>query len=198
MSDLKLARKLARDYARKHGSQTKEALAIDDKYKEEEEERLQRRLEFRARREKLADAAESIVLITDLALVSGMGKPEVETQLRAWGVWAKKNKVPKEYDLRISGNKGPLVERLTALITGFGAVVEGILKAAGAGENAEDDAIAALCAIVDSNVEPEQDESEDDMDIDDSDSEDEHTAVEELEGRVDDKWPEGFSSGQMG
>jgi hypothetical protein len=143
------------------------------------------RLKLRARRKELADAAESVVLVTNVVLVAGMKKVEVDTQLRAWIVWARLKKVGPDFDLRLTGLKQEQINRLTALIMCFGPVVDAILKAAGIGKNAEDDAIAGLVALTD-------------RDEDECDYEDTEDMSEEIDNRVDQKWPDGFSFGQMG
>ena len=87
--------------------------------------------------------------------------------------------------MRLTGKKGILIKRLVAIIDLHGSQTAVRAAAATVGKTADEVTAAAMLAETDV------------IEVDDSESDDDDFG-EELEGRVMDKWVEGFSSGQMG
>ena len=120
---------------------------------------------------------------------------ELVCQLRAWKFWAEKNRVAMhDLDFRLAGVKQVQIKKVTAIIERYGPQVKAVTAIVTAGKSPAEIAKVALLA----GIEPISDEVEVITDDSDSSSGDEEDLEEEMEGRVLNKWKEGFSSGQMG
>ena len=134
----------------------------------------------------MLDEAECLPLITSAIAVHNLKNAELTAQIRAWKIYIETKKIAKDsLDIRLTGKKEILIKRLVAIIDLHGSQAAVRAAAATAGKTAAEVTAAAMLAETDV------------IEVDDSESDDDDFG-EELEGRVMDKWVEGFSSGQMG
>ena len=114
--DFELAATLYREHLKKHGSQTQEEKLIEMQYKDEEDDRRDKRQKANAAKEEAVEAAREVDLETDTAVILKFRKAQCRAELQAWALWLtdrgiKIGSKAGQVDCLLIGNLQPLREK---------------------------------------------------------------------------------------
>jgi hypothetical protein len=144
-AELELAEKLTNEWSAKHGSQTQEEAAINEKYRDVEDKRRNDRRKTAERKLQLEEEAEALDLIYEPEAIDKLTGPFLVCQLRAWRLWAeKKKKTPGDkLEYTQKGKVGEKRDKLKAIIAAHGIEAEACQRTAHSGASMKEVVIAS-------------------------------------------------------